>query len=33
MLLYNRDNTKIYRSSENKKYYYLEQVIFKAENI
>lgn len=33
MLLYNRDSTKIYRSSENKKYYYLEQTIPKVESI
>jgi len=30
-MLLNRNNTKIYRSREHKKYYYLEQTIFRGE--
>lgn len=33
MLIYNMSKMKIFRSSENKKYYYLEKIIEKAENI
>lgn len=29
LLIYKKDDTKIFRSSENKKYYYLEQNIHK----
>lgn len=33
LLIFKKDDMKIYRSSENKKYYYLEQNIHKHETI